>query len=527
MISLKAISILLISIYFGSIIFYSGFFGSSNKIVKLGLIFIGITFFLTLCIYMSWAWLLVGLFSFFIALIYNYIFPKTLEVIEEEGLVINLKHSKGVIKCYNPFLGFLGYGGAGSGKTASLGKPLLEEFMRNKFSLFVYDAKENDYTKTAFFLKDKLDYPYPIYNIDCGNLNKSNRFNPIKYTLFERESEVFEITESLYKVLSKKNVLNEWDDKALGILKAAAYYLYSKYPKYLTIPHLFNFVTQNSPEELVNEFQNDSTCRNLASSLINSQGSKATMDSIMSTLSGVIASFAANKEMCYILTGDDFDLDLVNPDNPKAFFITNTFSLRNQISPLVAICFVMAMKRVRFGNKIPLCTFLDEATTFKIEDLEAYPSEFREYLVSMVLLTQSPFKISKLYGNEDLSSLESNLQNRFILRTKEDKAARKFSEQFAKTEKNRQSVTSRDGSSQLSTTNSKQEVKKYEPDFFMNMRTGQSVGTCVKSNVKEFNVQLTPYESGTLQELPNRKIVSNEQIQVHYQEIINQIKIKK
>jgi type IV secretory pathway TraG/TraD family ATPase VirD4 len=54
--------------------------------------------------------------------------------------------------------------------------------------------------------------------------------------------------------------------------------------------------------------------------------------------------------------------------------------------------FVTLAKQIRFGNKIPYAFFLDEATTFKIPDLESYPSELREYLIAFVMLTQSPQK---------------------------------------------------------------------------------------------------------------------------------------
>ena len=50
----------------------------------------------------------------------------------------------------NPFNGFLVYGGAESGKTKSIGKPLLEQFVKNRFAGFIYDYKDFDLTRTAY-----------------------------------------------------------------------------------------------------------------------------------------------------------------------------------------------------------------------------------------------------------------------------------------------------------------------------------------------------------------------------------------
>lgn len=51
-------------------------------------------------------------------------------------MVADVSHSA------NPFNGFLVYGGAESGKTKSIGKPLLEQFVKSRFAGFVYDYKD-------------------------------------------------------------------------------------------------------------------------------------------------------------------------------------------------------------------------------------------------------------------------------------------------------------------------------------------------------------------------------------------------
>ena len=443
---------------------------------------------------------------------------------EESDSSIILKHSKGQLKFFNAFVGWLIYGGAGSGKTVSIGKPLLAEFMRNKFSFFIYDAKDNDYTKTAFWLKKELEYPYPIYNIDIVNLSNSYRFNPIKTSLIADEMEVEELATNLYKVLAKKSVLSEWDDKAKGVLIACAYYIYYYHPDKFTYPHILNLPLQLEADELIELFEKNPTCRTYAGALFDAKGSKPTESSIRSTLSGVISSFAANKRIGYVLTGDDFDFYLNDPENPKSFTITNTLKYRNQISPFVALLFVNVVKRIEFGNTVPMVGFLDEATTFKIEDLEAYPSELREYLFAMVLLTQDPAKIEKMYGKNDLSSLESNLQNHFYGRSKSLESGKKFSGMFAQIQEKKKSYTVGGKAQRKSTTISSLDKEKYKPEFFNRLKPGQFVGSAAEGNVNEFDVRFKPYSGSKLETNPFVRKVTDKDIEKNYQSIISDVK---
>src|SRR5690606_26702913 len=81
--------------------------------------------------------------------------------IGENGVVpFVLKSNKGNIIFNNPFRNFLVIGGANAGKTASIGKPLLKSYIENGFAGFLYDMKDFDYTKTAYNLVNKLNYPH-------------------------------------------------------------------------------------------------------------------------------------------------------------------------------------------------------------------------------------------------------------------------------------------------------------------------------------------------------------------------------
>ena len=88
----------------------------------------------------------------------------------------------------NPFNGFLVYGGAESGKTKSIGKPLLEQFIKSRFAGFIYDYKDFDLTRTAYNLVKKNEYPYKFYYISFVDMERTYRTNPIAPAVVGNES---------------------------------------------------------------------------------------------------------------------------------------------------------------------------------------------------------------------------------------------------------------------------------------------------------------------------------------------------
>src|SRR5690606_943556 len=79
----------------------------------------------------------------------------------------------------NPFRNFLVIAGSGSGKTKSIGKPLLENYIKHGFAGFVYDLKDFDYTKTAYSLTLKHNYPHKFYYINFMDMARTYRTNVI------------------------------------------------------------------------------------------------------------------------------------------------------------------------------------------------------------------------------------------------------------------------------------------------------------------------------------------------------------
>ena len=128
---------------------------------------------------------------FVIIALYGYFFGSVAyeQEIANTKTVFRLESFRGKkIEFGNPYDNFLVYAGANAGKTKSIGKPLLEQYIQHGFAGFIYDYKDFDYTKTAYNMIKKHNYKHPFYHISFSDVNRTYRFNPIKPSVLDDEN---------------------------------------------------------------------------------------------------------------------------------------------------------------------------------------------------------------------------------------------------------------------------------------------------------------------------------------------------
>lgn len=339
---------------------------------------------------------------------------------KEKKDIFFLFTKRGKITFGDPFDNFLVYGGANSGKTKSIGKPLLREYIRNGFAGFIYDYKDFDLTKTAYNLTKKYSYPYQFYYISFADMDRTYRVNPIAPKVIQDDNIFLQLIDDMLTAYMGDNTRkDEWFYGALGILKGIAIRFYFDFPKICTIPHIINFACMATGDKLTDFLNGNTQSRILASAFLNAADSPKTQASYLSSLTNYLAPVAQNKKICYVLSGDDFEFNLIDPENPKLVAVANAYQIENVISPIISLMISASSRRFTLNNEVPFVYFLDEATTFRISDFEKMPSVLREYKCSFTFITQSAAKIEKRYSRLDRSSIEANFSNQFFGRTKD------------------------------------------------------------------------------------------------------------
>ena len=431
------------------------------------------------------------------------------------------------VQMYDPFNNFLVYGGQGAGKTKSIGKPILREYLKNHFAGFIYDLKDDDFTKTAYHLTTIIeDYPYKFYYANFQDMERTYRFNPFKKASIPEEELIPQYAADLLDAyLPKGTNKSEFYLAGLGILQGVAVRFYKDYEEYCTIPHILNFVLHNSTDAVQRFLEEDSQSKALASGYLSAAGSPKTQASYLSSLTTYIGSLASNKKMCWVLSGDDFDFNLIDPEAPKLFAISNTYKLQSIISPVIGLILKISSRRFDIKNKVNFAYILDEATTFKIDDFENMPSVLREYNVSFLFLTQSASKIIMRYSREALSSIEANFVNTFYGRTKDSVALDNYVKMFSKIEKKKESFST--GSSVTGSTSGRSyhmdKELKFEREDFTNLRPGEFVINGNASRTEE-KIMFQQLQQPDDLELPKVRIVSEQDIIDNYEKIIATVK---
>ena len=240
------------------------------------------------------------------------------------------------LEFYYHYSNFLVYGGAGSGKTKSIGKWLLSEYMRLGFAGFIYDFKDTDYTRTAYNLIKRHRYPHKFYYVSFDRPERSYRFNPLK--VVRDRTELIQLMEDvLLALLPKKEQQNEWVAGGLGILRGVAFRFWDEFPEHCTLPHILAFIMTASARQLSLFLQQNLVSEMLAGAYLKAEGSEKTQASYLSTLCNNLATVSQNEEIAYVLSGDDFDFNLIDPENPKLFAISNNFSKNSVYAPVIGM----------------------------------------------------------------------------------------------------------------------------------------------------------------------------------------------
>lgn len=117
------------------------------------------------------------------------------------------------------------------GKTKSIGKPLMEQYIRSGFAGFIYDFKDFDYTRTAYNLIRKHGYPHEFYYVNFTDMNRTYRFNPLDRRNIKDRTMLMQLMEDvLGALMPPTSKQDEWYTGALGILNGVAYRLWDEFP---------------------------------------------------------------------------------------------------------------------------------------------------------------------------------------------------------------------------------------------------------------------------------------------------------
>ena len=417
----------------------------------------------------------------------------------EQSIVI--KTRSGYINVVNPYRGSLVIGSSGSGKSASIGNAFLHQFVQKGFCGVVYDFKFPtlaDVLNTALHLYGKgVDLRYYVVNFQDPTL--SHRCNPLAPENIPTVAHAEEYARAIVNNLDTNTIKHRefFSNSAIAWLAALIWFYRNEHPGYCTLPHVINTALHPDYTHVISMLEGNPQSADMVRSIATAIKNKADKQ-----IAGVIASLQImvtrinSPEIVWVLTGDDFDMNINDPQHPKLLCLGSDPSLVDTFGPVVSLIITVALKQMNRQGKRKSFVLLDEAPTLYIPKFEVIPATARSNKVASVYMAQDIAQMNDMFGREKAEVIVANLSNQFYGKVSSVQTAKAVSEMIGKEERqitNHSQGSSRGskGSRNLSynTSTSAQERLLIKPQEVMQLQPGEFIGQTVESSRPYFRAQ--------------------------------------
>jgi len=362
------------------------------------------------------------------------------------------------INIINPFRGILVAGTPGAGKTYFVIRHIIDQHIRKGFSMFIYDFKFDDLSKIAYNKLLKYHKNYEVkpkfYAIDLEN--PKHRCNPLSPEGMEDITDAAEASRTIMLGMNRDWIKKQGDffvESAVNFVTAVIWYL-RKYQdgKYCTLPHVIELM-QFDYDPLFAVLKEEEEIRPLINPFISALQRKA-----IPQLEGQIASAKiglarlSSPQLYYVLSGNDFTLDLNNPKEPKIICVGNNPQKLQVYGSVLSLYISRVIKLVNRKGQLKSSLIFDEFPTIFFNNMDSLIATARSNKVSTTIAVQSTEQLKKDYGAEQADVITGIVGNIISGQVTGD-TAKKLSEGFGKIvqDKESRSISSSDVSFSRST----------------------------------------------------------------------------
>ena len=362
----------------------------------------------------------------------------------------NLKRQirKSWINIINPFRGLLVTGSPGAGKSWFVIQHIIKQHIEKGFAMFVYDFKYDDLSRIVYNWLQQNKHRYEVkpsfYVINFDNLSVSHRCNPLDPSTM---NDITDATESARTILLGLN--REWINKQgdffvespINFVTAIIWFL-RKYAngKYCTLPHVIELM-QAEYDELFPVLNTQPEIEVLVNPFITAYQNDA-----MEQLEGQVASAKigmarlAAPALYWVLSGNDFTLDINNPKHPKIVCVGNNPE-KQQIYGAVLSLYISRLVRQVNKKGMHKCSLVfDEFPTIYFNNIDSLIATARSNKVATTLAMQDFSQLKKDYGKEQADVIV-NITGNIISGQVMGETSKLLSERFGKIMQDRQSVS--------------------------------------------------------------------------------------
>ena len=358
------------------------------------------------------------------------------------------KWNDGWINIVNPFRATIVLGTPGSGKSYAIVNNYIKQQIEKGFSMYIYDFKFDDLSTIAYnhLLKhrDKYKIQPKFYVINFDDPRKSHRCNPLNPDFMTDISDAYEAAYTIMLNLNRSWIQKQGDffvESPIILLAAIIWYLkIYEDGKYCTFPHAIELLNKKY-SDVFTILTSYPDLENYLSPFMD-----AWQGGAQDQLQGQIASAKIplsrmiSPQLYWVMTGDDFSLDINNPKEPKILCVGNNPDRQNIYSAALGLYNSRIVKLINKKGQLKSSVIIDELPTIYFRGLDNLIATARSNKVAVCLGFQDFSQLIRDYGDKEAKVIQNTVGNIFSGQVVGE-TAKSLSERFGKVLQKRQSMT--------------------------------------------------------------------------------------
>lgn len=362
--------------------------------------------------------------------------------------VYQKKEWDGWINVVNVFRASIVLGTPGSGKSYAVVNNYIKQMISKGFAIYIYDYKFDDLSIIAYneLLKnlDKYKVKPEFYVINFDDPRRSHRCNPINPKFMADISDAYESAYTIMLNLNKTWIQKQGDffvESPIILLAAIIWYLrIYRDGKYCTFPHAIEFL--NKPyADIFTILTSYPALENYLSPFMDAWQGGA-QDQLQSQIASakIPLSRMISPQLYWVMTGDDFTLDLNNPEHPKILCVGNNPDRQNIYSAALGLYNSRIVKLVNKKGQLKSSIIIDELPTIYFRGIDNLIATARSNKVAVCLGFQDFSQLARDYGDKEAKVIQNTVGNIFSGQVVGE-TAKNLSERFGKILQQRQSLS--------------------------------------------------------------------------------------
>jgi hypothetical protein len=440
------------------------------------------------------------------------------------------------INFINPMRGLLVMGSPGAGKSYFIIQHIIKQHIQKGFSMFIYDFKYDDLSRIAYnqFVKFKsksYQVEPKFYVINFDDLSHCHRCNPLDPETMFDITDAVESARTILLGLNRSWIKRQGEffvESPINFLTAVIWFL-RKFNNgaYCTLPHAIELMqvdydslftvlrTEKEIEAYINPF--------LSAYLNNS------MEQLQGQIDAARIGIArlSSPTLYYVLSGNDFSLDINNPAKPKIVCLANNPQKQQVYGPVLSLYISRLTKIINQRNKLKSSLVFDEFPTIYFTGIDNLIATARSNKVATTIAVQDYSQLKNEYSREQAEVI-LNIMGNIISGQVSGESAKFLSEKFGKIMQDRESISI--NSNDTSISKSKQLEQAIPASTIASLSSGEFVGMVADNpdqiiHLKSFHCKivndhaLLKKEQDAQKEIPVIAEVDNAFVQRNYQQI--------